>query len=172
MYQYDTNVVGIQNFNFKTDTIQWFYTDGTNERCQEITGSGTCAPNPAKTVLFTPGLTLYADYAFSLTDANQFATGLFLDWSVNNDIPVLSVFQITNDPSVDGFMNVFSVDSDGDGVPGTAMLTAPFPNQTPSWSGTLTPMVSAVPVPAAVWLFGSGLLGLVGFGRKQSSSSV
>lgn len=28
-------------------------------------------------------------------------------------------------------------------------------------------VVSAVPVPAAVWLFGSGLLGLIGFARRQ-----
>lgn len=27
--------------------------------------------------------------------------------------------------------------------------------------------VAAVPVPAAVWLFGSGLLGLIGFARKK-----
>jgi hypothetical protein len=29
--------------------------------------------------------------------------------------------------------------------------------------------VSAVPIPAAVWLFGSGLLGLVGFSRRKQS---
>lgn len=28
--------------------------------------------------------------------------------------------------------------------------------------------VSTIPVPAAIWLFGSALIGLVGFGRKQS----
>lgn len=31
------------------------------------------------------------------------------------------------------------------------------------------PVVSQVPVPAAVWLFGSGVLGLVSFGRKRSA---
>jgi hypothetical protein len=30
--------------------------------------------------------------------------------------------------------------------------------------------VSAVPVPAAVWLFGSGLMGLLGFNRKRAQS--
>ncbi len=30
--------------------------------------------------------------------------------------------------------------------------------------------VSAVPVPAAVWLFGSGFVGLVGFSRRKSKS--
>ena len=33
--------------------------------------------------------------------------------------------------------------------------------------GTITP--SAIPVPAAVWLFGSGLLGLVGVARRKSA---
>jgi len=29
--------------------------------------------------------------------------------------------------------------------------------------------VSAVPVPAAFWLFGSGLIGLVGFARRKKA---
>ena len=33
--------------------------------------------------------------------------------------------------------------------------------------GDFSVTVSTVPVPAAVWLFGSGLLGVVGFGRKE-----
>jgi len=33
-------------------------------------------------------------------------------------------------------------------------------------AGALAPM-SPVPVPAAVWLFGSGLLGLAGFARRR-----
>ena len=32
---------------------------------------------------------------------------------------------------------------------------------------TITGQVSAVPVPAAVWLFGSGLIGLAGFARRK-----
>ena len=34
------------------------------------------------------------------------------------------------------------------------------------WDTTVT--ISSVPVPAAVWLFGSGLLGLIGFARRKS----
>jgi hypothetical protein len=30
-----------------------------------------------------------------------------------------------------------------------------------------TPAVSAVPVPATAWLFGTGLAGLLGFSRKR-----
>jgi len=35
--------------------------------------------------------------------------------------------------------------------------------------GTLsnTQTITAVPVPAAAWLLGSGLIGLVGYGRKK-----
>jgi len=32
--------------------------------------------------------------------------------------------------------------------------------------------VSAVPVPAAAWLFGSGLLGLIGVARRQGRSKI
>jgi len=38
--------------------------------------------------------------------------------------------------------------------------------------GTATITVSAVPVPAAVWLFGSGLIGLVGIARRRTPRSV
>jgi hypothetical protein len=37
----------------------------------------------------------------------------------------------------------------------------------PTLVGT-TDVVAVVPVPAALWLFGSGLIGLVGFVRKRS----
>ena len=49
-----------------------------------------------------------------------------------------------------------------------------FAGQTAQWElhGTLdTPHVSEVPVPAAVWLFGSGLLGLVGVARRKNQTS-
>ena len=35
-------------------------------------------------------------------------------------------------------------------------------------AGLVDPNLSAVPVPGAVWLFGSALLGFAGFGRKKS----
>lgn len=48
----------------------------------------------------------------------------------------------------------------GDGVFDTALF---IPN------GSLT-SVSAVPIPAAIWLFGSGLLGLIGVARRKKSA--
>lgn len=38
--------------------------------------------------------------------------------------------------------------------------------------GDFSVTVSSVPVPAAVWLFGSGLVGLVGFGRKKKAAQI
>jgi len=90
------------------------------------------------------------DYNFTLTDS-QVAFGLSFDWSTNYDIPVLAI-----------------LDCDTAGVctgVGTPMATAPFAGQAPSWNGT----VSAVPVPAAVWLFGSGLVGLAGIARRRKA---
>jgi len=40
---------------------------------------------------------------------------------------------------------------------------------TPGAAGSFTP--APVPVPAAAWLFGSGLMGLIGIGRRRKASS-
>ena len=45
----------------------------------------------------------------------------------------------------------------------TATTKAPFP----ATVGTVGIDVQVVPVPAAVWLFGSGLLGLIGVARRK-----
>jgi hypothetical protein len=39
-----------------------------------------------------------------------------------------------------------------------------------SFTDTVTVNVSAVPIPAAAWLFGSGLLGLVGIARRKKAA--
>ena len=60
-----------------------------------------------------------------------------------------------------------------DGVSGVRMATAPFPGHGANFdvtSLTVTSIIPApVPVPAAVWLFGSGLLGLVGVARRKAA---
>jgi hypothetical protein len=36
-------------------------------------------------------------------------------------------------------------------------------------SGSISPVASSIPIPASVWLFGSGLLGLVGVARRKKA---
>ncbi|HEY9050740.1 MAG TPA: VPLPA-CTERM sorting domain-containing protein [Gammaproteobacteria bacterium] len=54
------------------------------------------------------------------------------------------------------------------------ITTAPFAGQTGYWHITGTfesvPDVAPVPVPAAVWLFGSGLVGLAGIARRRKAA--
>jgi hypothetical protein len=49
----------------------------------------------------------------------------------------------------------------------TAFLTGPTYTSLVDWDIVITTTAPAVPVPAAVWLFGSGLLGLVGVARRK-----
>jgi len=61
-----------------------------------------------------------------------------------------------------------------DSIAGSPMIDGPFQNISVNFdigsgnSLTVT-SVSAVPVPAAVWLFGSGLIGLVGLARRKKA---
>ena len=71
-----------------------------------------------------------------------------------------------------------------DGVSGVRMATAPFPGHQANFDVSSLVVTSctnddgtgtcvnppAIPVPAAVWLFGSGLLGLVGVARRRKSA--
>lgn len=94
-----------------------------------------------------------ATYNFNLAPG-QVAFGLFADWAGNYNIPLLSVF---DDSDHDGIW--VAVDTDVNGVPGTAMLTVPVPGFTPAYSAV------AVPAPGSMLLIGSGLVGLLGLGN-------
>ena len=54
---------------------------------------------------------------------------------------------------------------DGDGIPGISLIDGSFVGFSHAVNGALT----SVPVPAAVWLFGSGLVGLIGIAKRKKS---
>ncbi len=128
-YTYDTMAGGTQNFTWSwVNKTYWtgsdFVTCRTGANIDNCTGvSGT---------LFSSNT---QSYSFSLTSEFQYAAGLFFDWSVNSDIPVIAVFDC--DPGGDGAVCV-PIDSDSDGTPGNDMLTNPFPGQTAAFIGTLS----------------------------------
>ena len=158
MFQYDPAGAATQSFNYAW-TNKSFLVGGALESCRTGVQLDGCSGFTG-----TPIVSATNSYSWDMTNAGQFAAGVFFDWSVNNDIPVLATLQVTNDPATSGgVLEVISFDGDGDGVPGNKMITPPFPDQTAAFGGTMTP----VPVPAAVWLFGSGLMGLVGVARRR-----
>jgi len=160
----EANTYGWTNLSFANATFSEFY----NCRVSDSGVDGCDATQTAgKNQL---GAGVHNEYTYNLT-AGQFAAGVFFDWSTNADIPVLAIMQVTAQ-NPDGSMDVISVGTSCDTTNtlcGTAMVTSPFPDQTPVFSGTLAP-VSAIPVPAAVWLFGSGLIGLAGVARRRKTA--
>ena len=95
------------------------------------------------------------------TSYGDTAVNMLFDWSVNLNIPVISDWDVTATGNVVGDTAVVGVNN--------ATITAgspSFPGFHPAFTGSLT----KVPVPAAAWLFGSGLLGLVGVARRRRNS--
>lgn len=106
------------------------------------------------------------NYDFWLT-GNQVAAGIYFTWGAASGIAVLQVFDCPD--GVGGAC--VGVDKDwAHAVPGSEMANGPFTGQHATFKGTTADvMPTIVPVPAAVWLFGSGLLGLVGVARRKKA---
>lgn len=77
--------------------------------------------------------------------------------------------------NADGVATMTCTGDCGIGDTYTLAYSATFPAAPPAFEGiqyrlSLTGVVSEVPVPAAIWLFGSGLLGLVGTSRHRKAA--
>ncbi|MCK5003174.1 MAG: VPLPA-CTERM sorting domain-containing protein [Gammaproteobacteria bacterium] len=118
----------------------------------------------ANTTTFYASVWTAHDVTFVDQGDGTYGTGagvanMFFDWSVNTNLPVDAMWDVTDNG--DGSMTVASVST-------TILATSPaFPGFHPTFTGSLG--VAAVPVPAAVWLMGSGLIGLVGVARRRRS---
>ena len=84
-----------------------------------------------------------------------------------------STFNVAGSVGAGTTLGQLSLGTD-DSIGGSPMDNGPFSGKNANFdmtSVTVTGVtVSAVPVPAAVWLFGSGLLGLVGVARRRKSA--
>lgn len=123
-------------------------------------------------------------------DDGQLGVHMLFDWNTALNIDVLNVWDINSvfgdgtnmkvcgpitigkncnistDPWSNDPLTVWSLastDDDGNGALGIPLVDGPFPGFNPNFNLMLQP----VPVPAAVWLMGSGLLGLIGVARKK-----
>jgi hypothetical protein len=99
--------------------------------------------------------TALATHANCLWDGPGFAGGLSANKPVANQVWMMA-----------------STDGNGDTVMGIPMPAGgPFEGFNANFNATMSPTPDAVvPVPAAVWLFGSGLLGLVGVARRKKKA--
>jgi len=91
------------------------------------------------------------------------------DWGTSTDILVLNVWDVIDNG--DGLLGsedtLLPTDVDGDGFVGFTLINGPFPGS--SFTSTANAS-SVVPVPAAVWLFGSGLIGLFSIARNKRAA--
>jgi len=90
----------------------------------------------------------------------QIGLRTFIDWN-SNVYDILTVWDIT---TINNQQILTATDMDGDGIRGYQMVTGPFAGLNVTIDATV------VPVPAAAWLFASGLIGLYGFSRRHKSS--
>ena len=119
---------------------------------------------------FGPGTYSFATveggtYTGVVVGAGQVGGHILFNWGANSNIDVVNVWDV-------GAGGVYtSVDAPAgnpvnpDGIPGFGMIDGAFLGFGANFDFT------AVPVPAAVWLFGSGLLGLVGVARRRKATA-
>lgn len=144
------------------------------------TGAGTASISP--TVPFQGAM--WTAHAITMQSyGNGYATAnMLFDWNGNFNIPVTVGFSMFGAPvpSIGSAYAVSTIDcivgmSAGvcDGIAGDPMVSGPFTGFNAGFNGTATvtnmTMPATVPVPAAAWLLGSGLLGLVGVARRKAA---
>lgn len=150
-----------------------------------MTGAGTASLTPFTTFLgyywTATGITMQITSAPG--DPVVAAANMLFHWNGNLSIPVSMNW------AIDQFGYLTTLDGNGDGIPGTPMVSGPFPGFNATFAGQLGSLAClstappcnynpcndglcgavVAPIPAAAWLLGSGLLGLIGVARRKAA---
>ena len=123
----------------------------------------------AGTMTITNTATFYGSVwtagSITITDTGTSYDGnLTFSWSANPSIPVTSSWDVDNLAGAPGSVGDTATVTVNSSV--ILATSSAFPGFQPYFSGS----ISKVPVPAAVWLMGSGLIGLVGVARRRRRS--
>lgn len=126
-------------------------------------GSGTTTYEPGNHSFVS-----VADAVFPSRQVNfevgpgQLGMHALIDWNAStfDFLVVWDVIQTGN------IIDLVATDADGDGVRGFQLVSGPFAGMNMFMDATIV-----TPLPSAVWLFGSGLAGLVGAARRRPHAS-
>ena len=117
------------------------------------------------------GNSVYGPGIGRTTGGTTSSGGFACDYNVANCLYDGKTFGTDGKPAGNKIWMLATVDGNADGFMGIPMVAGgPFAGFNAGFNATMTPTLKAVPVPAAVWLFGSGLLGLVGVSRRKKSA--
>jgi hypothetical protein len=128
----------------------------------------------------SPNNTVYNYYGYTPTYIDWAGAGTFdfngAYWTSAWDSAQTLTFEGWNDGSLLYSSNAFAINNQSPlwiALNWTGIDHLVINNSGSHWAMdnfTFNENVNAVPVPAAVWLFGSGLMGLMGFNRKRARS--
>jgi len=120
----------------------------------DVNGDGSDAPPGMNLVTFTVG-------------TGQMGGNINFAWGPSSGIDVFNVWDVTDNG--DNTSTWTSTDIDSNGILGLGMVDGPFQGFSANFN-FVAPNAAVIPVPAAVWLLGSGLIGLVGVARRKKAA--
>ena len=105
---------------------------------------------------------IFPSIPLSMTVAEgQLGMRTFVEWN-SNIYDVLAVWDVTQTGNI---FDLYATDMDGDGIRGYNMVSGPFAGY-----NFVMDMTVETPIPAAAWLFGSGVAGLIAVGRRKKAA--
>lgn len=141
-----------------SSTMPFYGLTWTASNGQLITTAGSYALDTASGTVVAGTGVVAADGMMNFNvGAGQVAGTIDFAWGATTGIRVVNVWNVNGDGSLTAAA-----------IPG--MENGPFPGFNAAFDLTSAGLISAVPVPAAVWLFGSGLLGLAGVARRRKAA--